>query len=88
MNKEIGKNFYIIEARDLQTNQLEKRRIYTTESQYNSIGSKQIEKFNKKYKVKVTKYICDEHVEILNQKPTPPPSQIIKEGENPNKTKI
>ena len=69
MSKEVGKNFYIIEARDLQTNQLEKRRIYTTSQQYKSIGLKQIDKFEKIYKVKVTKYICNESVEILNQKP-------------------
>ena len=69
MSKEVGKNFYIIEARDTKTNQLEKRRIYTTSQQYKSIGLKQIEKFEKLYKVKVTKYICNESVEILNQKP-------------------
>lgn len=69
MSKEVGKNFYIIEARDSQTNQLEKRRIYTTSQQYKSIGLKQIKKFEKIYKVKVTKYICNESVEILNQKP-------------------
>lgn len=68
-NKMGSRNFYIIEARDSKTNQLEKRRLYTNSEQYTSIGLKQIEKFENLYKVKVTKYICNESVEILNQKP-------------------
>ena len=64
-----SRNFYIIEARDKSTNQLEKRRLYTTMEQYKSIGLKQVEKFEKLYKVKVTKYICNESIEILNKKP-------------------
>tara|TARA_B100000963_G_C22054579_1_gene421106 strand:- start:176 stop:382 length:207 start_codon:yes stop_codon:yes gene_type:complete len=63
------KVFHIIEARDLDTNQVEERRLYTTEEQYKIRGPKQISKFVKKYKVKVTKYVCNESVEILNQKP-------------------
>lgn len=64
----MNKNFYILEARDVGTNQLEKRRLYTTEKQYKSIGLKQVEKFSKLYNVKVTKHICTEQVEILNNK--------------------
>lgn len=63
--KRMIKNFYIIEARDNTTNALEKRRVYTTKEQYKSIGSKQIEKFRKLYNVKVTKYVCNESVELL-----------------------
>ena len=62
------KIFYIIEARDPDTRHLEHRRVYTTEEQYLIRGMKQVEKFNELYDVKVTKYICNESVEVLNLK--------------------
>ena len=62
------KIFYIIEARDPETRHLEHRRVYTTEEQYLIRGMKQVEKFNELYDVKVTKYICNESVEVLNLK--------------------
>ena len=64
----IMKIFYIIEARDPDTRHLEHRRVYTTEEQYLIRGMKQVEKFNELYDVKVTKYICNESVEVLNLK--------------------
>jgi hypothetical protein len=71
MNKEDSKDFYIIEARDSKTNQLEKKRIYTTLKQYKSIGLKQVEKLKKMYNVKVTRYICNKSICILDNQPTP-----------------
>ena len=62
------KIFHIIEARDPETRHVEDRRVYTTEEQYLIRGMKQVEKFNKVYDVKVTKYICEESVEVLNLK--------------------
>tara|TARA_R110001599_G_scaffold140731_3_gene320962 strand:- start:5924 stop:6145 length:222 start_codon:yes stop_codon:yes gene_type:complete len=68
MIKEDSKDFYIIEARDSKTNQIEKKRIYTTLKQYESIGLKQVHKFKKYYNVKVTRYICNESICILDNK--------------------
>jgi len=62
------KIFHIIEARDPETRHVEDRRVYTTEEQYLIRGMKQVEKFNKVYDVKVTKYICEESVEVLDLK--------------------
>lgn len=63
------KIFHILEARDSETRHLEHRRVYTTEEQYQKIGLKQVEKFNKMYNVIVTKYVCNESIEVLNLKP-------------------
>ena len=64
----MSKVFYIIEARDADTNHLEKRRVYCSEQQYNSIGLNQVKKFSKSYNLKVIKHICAEQVEVLNKK--------------------
>lgn len=63
------KIFHILEARDSETRHLEHRRVYTTEEQYQKRGLKQVEKFNKTYNVIVTKYVCNESIEVLNLKP-------------------
>jgi hypothetical protein len=63
----MSKNFYILEARR-HDGHLAKRKIYTTDKQYNSEGHKQIQKLSKYYSIKVTKYICAESVEILKPK--------------------
>tara|TARA_B100000927_G_scaffold208033_1_gene169042 strand:+ start:167 stop:2086 length:1920 start_codon:yes stop_codon:yes gene_type:complete len=63
------KIFHILEARDSETRHLEHRRVYTTEEQYEKRGLKQVEKFNKTYNVVVTKYVCNESIEVLNLKP-------------------
>ena len=36
---------------------------------YQKIGLKQVKKFNELYNVKVTKYVCNESIEVLNLKP-------------------
>lgn len=64
-----NKIFHILEARDSQTKHLEHRRVYTTEEMYQKIGLKQVKKFNELYNVKVTKYVCNESIEVLNLKP-------------------
>ena len=65
----MSKEFYIIEARDVNTNAFRKRKIYTSEKQYKNQGLKIVNKYSKYYNITVTKYICTEDVEILNSKP-------------------
>lgn len=65
----MNKEFYILEARDVNTNAFRKRKIYTSEKQYKDQGVKIVNKYSKHYNIKVTKYICTEDVEILNIKP-------------------
>ena len=60
--------FYVVEARDIDTNHVERRRVYCSEKQYISIGLNQIEKLSKLYKLKITKHICTESVVINNTK--------------------
>lgn len=66
----MSKVFYIIEARDTDTNHVEKRRVYCSQKQYASIGLKQVRKLSELYNLKVTKHICTESIEILNTKKT------------------
>ena len=54
-------------AKDADTNGIEKFRIYSSKEQYERIGTRQVKKFLKSYKVVVTKYVCNEGVEIVNQ---------------------
>ena len=61
------KEFYIMHAKDPYTNCIEKFRIYSSKEQYERIGTRQVKKFLKSYKVVVTKYVCNEGVEIINQ---------------------
>jgi len=61
------REFYIIHAKDPDTNGIEKFRIYSSKEQYERMGRKQVKKFLKSYKVVVTKYICNEEIQIINQ---------------------
>ncbi len=54
-------------AKDPYTNCIEKFRIYSSKEQYERIGTRQVKKFLKSYKVVVKKYVCNEGVEIVNQ---------------------
>ncbi|BCV01494.1 MAG: hypothetical protein CM15mV42_1760 [uncultured marine virus] len=58
---------YIIEARDVDTNHLEKRRLYTSRKQFRSIGKNQIDILSKSYNVKVTKYKCSQPDVIVSK---------------------
>ena len=60
--------FRIVEARCSDTNTLEKRKVYTTDQQYETRGKKSIEKLRLFYNVTVTTFTSCEEDTVKNLK--------------------